>query len=75
MWLYLGEPRKENHIMAFPESLSWTFVGEEAEEFERKVAHKDKSSPLVTGSRHEMSKVHKVVVENARKRKANQSDR
>lgn len=59
--------------MAFPESLSWTFEGKDAEDFLKKVLPHKEPRPLVTGSRHEMAKVHKIVVENARKRKVAQS--
>ena len=61
--------------MAFPESLSWTFEGQEAEELIEKLLPSEKARPLVTGSRHSMSEVHRVVVENARKRKAEQDAR
>jgi len=59
----------------FPESLSWTFEGQQADEFVAKLSPNEEPQPLVTGSRHEMSEVHKVVVRNARKRKAEQSAR
>jgi len=61
--------------MAFPESLSWTFEGEEADEFVAKISPNERPRPLVTGSRHPMADVHRTVVENARKRKAEQSAR
>lgn len=61
--------------MAFPESLSWTFEGEEAEKFVAKLSPNKEPQPLVTGSRHSMSDVHRTFVENARRRKAEQSER
>jgi hypothetical protein len=61
--------------MAFPESLPWTFEGKEADEFVEKISTPEEPRPLVTGSRHEMDHVRKVVVENARKRKAEQRAR
>lgn len=61
--------------MAFPESLPWTFEGQEADEFVAKVSPGDKPRQLVTGSRHPMSEVRKLVVEKARQRKAEQSAR
>ncbi len=61
--------------MAFPESLSWTFTGEAADEFVAKLSPNSEPRPLVTGSRHSMTDVHRTFVENARKRKAEQNAR
>jgi len=56
--------------MAFPEALSWVFVGDEADEFRAKLHAKKEKRSLVTGSSHDPVEVHRIVVENARKRKA-----
>jgi hypothetical protein len=56
--------------MAFPEGLSWVFAGDEANEFLAKLHAKKERRPLVTGSSHEADEAHRIVVENARKRKA-----
>lgn len=56
--------------MAFPEALSWVFSGNEADEFLVKLHAKKGTRALVTGSSHNPEEVHRIVVENARKRKA-----
>lgn len=56
--------------MAFPEGLSWVFEGEEANEFLAKLHAKKEKRPLITGSPHDANEAHRIVVENARRRKA-----
>lgn len=58
--------------MAFPESLSWIFKDQEAEELLEKLRPGKQPQQLVTGTRHPMNEVHRLVVEKARKRKAMQ---
>jgi hypothetical protein len=61
---------QEEGIMAFPESLSWVFTGDEAEEFLAKLHVKKERRPLITGSSHDDEEVHRLVIESARNRKA-----
>jgi hypothetical protein len=67
--------KRGDAVMAFSDTLSWVFRGEEADAFVEKLNAKKEKRPLITGSRHPMAEVRKIVLENARKIKAEQDAR
>lgn len=66
---------KERCVMAFPETLSWSFEGDPAEEFLDKLFATRETRPLVTDTGHNAAEVRARVIENGRRRKAEQDAR